>query len=305
MLSCKAVASSFVRGVKSMEYARPENVVEAVSLGRIQGASFLAGGTDLVLQMRNGMIRPRLLVDLGRLDELAQITESDGWLEVGSMTTFAQLGGADLVKRHATALYQAGRVMGSPQIRHQATIGGNLGHCSPGADGLPPLLALGCWVRLQSPDGKEVLPLGELLQRRTLLAPGTLIRGFSIPLPGSGPMAGYGTERRSGFAKVGKRRALAIADVSVAVAVSMAGGYVREAWVALGAAGERPHLNYGLADKLRGRRMDAAWLEMAVTGAKKAVADELGTHPLAPYKREAVGGAMREALKYITTSDGR
>ena len=273
-------------GGGKMNYFQPLSVSDAVKIAQTTEAAFLAGGTDLVLHMQTGKIHPTALIDLGKIIELKEIKETDGYLDIGSMATFAELGRSELVSRNALALWLACQTMGSPQIRNQATLGGNLGNCSPAADGLPPLLALGAEVHLISRAGDEVVPLETLLSRTTILSQDTLIRGFRIPLKGL----------LSGFAKLGRRRALAIARLSVAVAIELEDNHVGKVRVALGAVGKRAFLSEALAQELSGEELNEAWIEKGVEGVQRVVREALGTRASAPYKRVAVSGVFREAL---------
>lgn len=277
-----------------MKYFQPHSLEEALEIQE-SDLAFLAGGTDLVLHMRTGKVKPAGLIDLGKIPALREIREVDGSLEIGSMATFSELGRSELVFNKAHALWQACQTMGSPQIRNQATLGGNLGNCSPAADGLPPLLALGAEVHLISNKGEEFLPLTTLLSRSPLLEQGTLIRGFRIPIHGW----------RSGFAKLGRRRALAIARLSVAVAVEVNGAQADNVRVALGAVGRRAFLSETLGQDLSGQELNSSWLEKGVIEVQRIVGEALGTRASAPYKRVAVSGVFREALASIISEEGQ
>jgi len=270
-----------------MKYFQPQSVREAVEIARTSEADFLAGGTDLVLHMQTGKIQPIALIDLGKISELKLIRKTPEYLEIGSMATFAELGQNELIDKHAHALWLACQTMGSPQIRNQATLGGNLGNCSPAADGLPPLLALGAEVELISGNGDEVVSLERLLSRTPLLTQDTLIRGFRIPLKGL----------QSGFAKLGRRRALAIARLSVAVAIEIEGDLATDVRVALGAVGRRAFLSESLAQELSGQ-------EKGVEQVQRIVREALGARASAPYKRVAVAGVFREALASFIPEGG-
>lgn len=277
-----------------MKYFQPQSVREAVEIAQTSEAVFLAGGTDLVLFMQTGKIKPSALIDLGKISQLKEIRETEGYLEIGSMATFAEMGNSELIYKQAHALWQACQTMGSPQIRNQATIGGNLGNCSPAADGLPPLLALGAEVHLVSGNGDEVVALENLLSRVPLLAQDSLIRGFRIPLKGL----------QSGFAKLGRRRALAIARLSVAVAVEVDGNLATQVRVALGAVGRRAFLSESLNQDLSGQEINEAWIENGVEQVQRIVREALGTRASAPYKRVAVAGVFREAIESFITEGG-
>ena len=277
-----------------MKYFQPQSVREAVEIAQTSEAAFLAGGTDLVLNMQTGKLQPIALIDLGKISQLKTIRETEGYLEIGSMATFAEMGNSELIYKQAHALWLACQTMGSPQIRNQATIGGNLGNCSPAADGLPPLLALGAEVHLVSGNGDEVVTLESLLSRTPLLAHDTLIQGFRIPLIGL----------QSGFAKLGRRKALAIARLSVAVAVEVEGNLATQVRVALGAVGRRAFLSESLNQDLSGQEINEAWIEKGVEQVQRIVREALGTRASAPYKRVAVSGVFREALDSFITEGG-
>lgn len=277
-----------------MKYYKPKSVREAVEIAQTSEADFLAGGTDLVLHMQTGKIQPIALIDLRMIPELKVIRESDGFIEIGSMTTFAEMEQNQLINKNAYALWLACQTMGSPQIRNQATLGGNLGNCSPAADGLPPLLALGTEVHLISSNGSELVPLENLLTRSPLYAKDTLIQGFRIPLKGL----------KSGFAKLGRRRALAIARLNVAVAVEMNGDIATQVRVALGAVGRRAFLSESLAQELSGQKINEAWIEKGIEQVQLVVREALGARASAPYKRVAVAGVFREALGSLIIKGG-
>lgn len=277
-----------------MKYFQPRSVNDAVALAEAPGAFFLAGGTDLVLHMRTGKMKPECIIDLGKITELREIKEIQDGLFIGSMVTFTELGQSQRIREKAYALWQACQTMGSPQIRNQATLGGNLGNNSPAADGLPPLLALGAEVHLLSSFGEEVVPLAVLLNRNPLLMPGTLIIGFRIPTKGL----------QSGFAKLGRRQALAIARLSVAVAVEREGTYANAVTIALGAVGRHAFISESLAQALSHQEMDEAWMEKGIEGIQRIVRNALGSRASAPYKRVAVGGVFREALSSVIPEGG-
>ena len=275
-----------------MNYLQPKKIEEAVLLAQSPGAFFLAGGTDLILQVRKGKVYPHVLIDLGKIPELRSIEVFEDYLIIGSMVTFDDCLRSVDIRDKAFALWQACQTMGSPQIRHQATIGGNLGNCSPAADALPPLLVLGTLVELVSAEGKEVLPLSDLLERNPMLKQGTLVKAFRIPLNGL----------VSGFSKLGRRQALSISRLSVAISLKPIDKRPVELRIALGAVGKRPFLANELTRNLQGKVMDEEWIQMVCSDAQHLVKDILGSRASAPYKSVAVGGVIRKALTQVIDS---
>ncbi|MBM4397514.1 MAG: xanthine dehydrogenase family protein subunit M [Deltaproteobacteria bacterium] len=212
-------------------FARPATVAEALAALAGGGGRWtpVAGGTDLLVRVRDGA-RPGGLLDLTGIEALRGIREEAGALRIGALATHAEVAAHEVVRKHAAALAEAATVVGSPAIRNRGTIGGNLANASPAADLVPPLVALGAVVEIAGPDGcrevaAEALATGP---GRTVLVPGELIAAARVPLPGPG--------RTSAFRRLGARRALAIAKVSVAVAATVwRDGALSGVRVALGA----------------------------------------------------------------------
>jgi CO/xanthine dehydrogenase FAD-binding subunit len=272
-----------------MDYFQPERIKDAVALAQTPGAFYLAGGTDMNLQIREGKVYPDALIDLGKVKELKIIELREEELLIGSMVTFDDCLRSDNVRQYAFALWQACQTMGSPQIRHQATIGGNLGNCSPAADAIPPLLALDTKVDLVSLSGEEVCPLKKLLERTPILIPGTLIKAFRIPRNGW----------VSGFIKLGRRQALAISRLNVAVSFKPIENHVDGLRIALGAVGNRPYLLDQLSQKYHGRVIDNEWIRAVCFDAQSLVKGVLGSRASAPYKSVALGGILHSLLTQV------
>ena len=200
----------------------PATLGEAVA---IENAKFLAGGTVLLVRAHKGFDIGQNLVSLERLAELRGIVLEADTLVIGACTTFDDIERSQLVKTHAYALWQAAREVGGPQIRNRATLGGNLASGSPASDGATPLLALDAVLSLTGRCGTRSMPLREFFKGKgvTALEPGELITAIRVRL---------GAESR--FIKVGKRSALAVATLNIAIArrdgiVSVAAGAVAPA----------------------------------------------------------------------------
>lgn len=193
-------------------------------------ALVLAGGTDLMVEINAGHRRlagPETVVAVSRVAELRTWTHDPAGrsLRLGAGVTYGEIERpplADLVP----ALAQAARTVGSPQIRHAATVGGNLGTCSPAGDGLPVLAALDAVVELHGPAGARSLPIREFMTgvKQTARRPGELIVAVTVPL-----LDGW-----QGYAKVGVRNAMVIAIASACLAVDEPSRSVR---IALGSVG--------------------------------------------------------------------
>jgi CO/xanthine dehydrogenase FAD-binding subunit len=218
-------------------YARPDTLADAVALLAERGpdARVLAGGTDLIIRLRDGSAAPSLVVDVKRVPELAPGIRAGerGTLVLGATTVMTEIATHPLVRRDLAALAEAAAVVGSVQIRNRATIAGNLCNASPAADTAPSLLVHGAVVVVAGPDGTRRVPLDELFVRSgvTTLARGELVVAIEIPAPPAGRIASA-HQRRT------RRRGHDLASVTVSVGVDAAG----TTRVAYGSVGPRPLL---------------------------------------------------------------
>jgi CO/xanthine dehydrogenase FAD-binding subunit len=207
-----------------MSVVVPTSLDEALqALAHAPSATVLAGGTDLMVEFNGGHRRADHVVVVNRVAELRTWHHDGHRLRIGAGVTYAEIE-ADPIAVWAPALAQAARTVGSPQIRHAATIGGNVGTCSPAGDGLPVLAALDAEVELTSLDGVRTVPFTAFMTgpKRTVREPGELITAVTLPV----------ADGFQGYTKVGVRNAMVIATASVALAVH--GGRVA---IALGSVG--------------------------------------------------------------------
>lgn len=170
----------------------------------------MAGGTDLLVHIRDNGHAPAVILGLENIDELKQIEMQDGEIRIGGMVTHQQLLQSPLIQSRLPCLHQAVAVLGSPPIRHMGTIGGNICTASPAGDTLPPLYVLNASLELRTSTASRVLPIQEFI-----LGPGqtALVRNeilYQIRIPVIAPHA------RGFYFKVGQRKALAIAITSMA-----------------------------------------------------------------------------------------
>jgi len=148
-----------------VRYIAAKTVLEACDLLAEHGenARVLAGGTDLLIEWRRASKKtPKVVLDISRVAELGGIAESDGSLTIGPLATHADLQRSDLVAKYAPLLVSAASAIGSPQIRTHGTVGGNIMNAAACADTVPPLVALGAIVTLQSKGGTRELALADL-----------------------------------------------------------------------------------------------------------------------------------------------
>jgi len=221
--------------MRAFSYARPERLAEAVDLLHTLGADarILAGGTDLILRLRDGTLTPRLVIDVKRIPELRPgIREERGRLVIGATTVMTDVAAHPLVRQTFQALADAAAVVGAVQIRNRATLAGNICNASPAADTSPPLLVYGAVVVAEGPGGTRRLPLDEFFVRSgvTTLQRGELVSAIELPMPG----------RRMGAVHLRRtrRRGHDLASVTLCCGVDQA-GVTR---LAYGSVGPRPLL---------------------------------------------------------------
>jgi xanthine dehydrogenase FAD-binding subunit len=191
----------------------------------------VAGGSDVIVQLRDGVIKVKKLLNILSLKELKFIREQDGLIHIGSLTTYSDITNSQLAREHAWVLVDASRQIGAVQLQNTATLGGNLGNASPAGDSLPPLYALEAVVVTKSKAGRREIPIEQFFvsYRKTALRPDELIEEIYFK-----PM---NSKDRGAYTKLGLREANAISIVDVAVVLRerSSSGSFAQARVALGA----------------------------------------------------------------------
>src|SRR5438552_4520228 len=174
--------------MRPFDYERPSELDEATSLLAEHGpeARPLAGGTDLIIRLRDGSLRPRVVVDVKGIAELdGDIDDQDGYLRFGAHTTMTDIAADPRVRRDYPALAESALFVGSVQIRNRATLVGNMCNASPAADTAPALLAYGARVVATGPNGTRQFPLDEFFVHSgvTTLSSGELMVGLELARP--------------------------------------------------------------------------------------------------------------------------
>ena len=215
-------------------YIAPMTIAQVCNVLAEHGsdASILAGGTDLLIESRRPSTKPpRLVLDISQVGELDGIAETDGMILVKPLTTHTGLLRSKAIYQFAPLLSTAAASIGSPQIRNRGTVGGNIMNAAACADTVPPLIALGAMVTLQSKTGSRVLDLAKLMIKpyQTAANPGELLTAIQFnKLP---------PNTRSTFIKLGRRNALSISRLSVAAILQIGDdGTIIEARIVPGAA---------------------------------------------------------------------
>jgi len=254
----------------------------------------IAGGTGLLVDMRAGLRRPGVLMDLAGLDELGAIRRDDGHVVVGAGVTVAELLDDPLIAQHAPVLRQGAEVFANPLVRNRATVGGNLVYASPAADTAPPLLVLGAEVELVSQDGSRRVPLEEFITgvRQTTCCRNELLASVRWPVPPPNAAAA--------FRKLALRKADAISVVSVAVMVQRDG---QDRWadvrIAMGAVAPTPLRAHAAEDLLRGQSPTPAAIAEAAHLAADATCCVDDVRASAAYRKRVTDALVRRLLEEV------
>lgn len=278
----------------------PGTIEEAFELlASLEGARPIAGGTDLLVLLRNGAIRAGHLVDLSRVKELRYIQEEDSVIRIGAATTLTKLLGSELIAEKAPVLQEATSSMGSVQIRNMATLGGNLCNASPAADAATPLLILNAEVSIMSTEGCRSIPLGDLFAgpKMNSLGPGELLTEIRFPAP---PLLSGAS-----FHKLGRRRGFTLSVVNAAAYIEMEGGVCRVARVALGSVADTPLRMPAVEKMLEGEALSRQLVEAVASTCRGLVEPINDVRASAQYRRDMSCVLTRRALMDAWERAGR
>ena len=279
----------------AFEFHEPGTVDEAC---RIMGelgekTKILAGGTDLLVNMKKKLLAPEHLVSVDRIQSLAQLDASNGTFRIGSCVKAAEIAESDATQADFPALHEGASRLGSPLIRNLATVGGNLVTARPAADFPPPLMAYGATLVLKSTQGERSVPLTEFIEGpgRTVLSPNEVLEAVLLerPLPHSG----------SAYIKLGVREALEISLVNVAALLTLnaSDGAITAARVVMGSVAPTPLVSPSAEKVLKGETpSDALFLAAGEAAASDSrPIDDFRAS--AQYKRAMVRELTLRALK--------
>ncbi|HEY6336824.1 MAG TPA: xanthine dehydrogenase family protein subunit M [Alphaproteobacteria bacterium] len=260
-----------------MQYEAPATINAAVKLlsGKTGLARVLAGGTDLLVQMRTDRIEPDLIVDVKRISSMRTITAHAGGFRIGAAVPGAELGEHKALRKAWPGVVEAANLIGSVQIQGRATIAGNLCNASPAADSVPALVAAGASAAIAGPRGKRVVPVEKVATApgKTSLKKGEIVEAILLPK----------RARHSGdaYLRFIPRSEMDIAVVGVGISLTLDGkGVCTAARVALGAVAERVILVPEAAKALIGTKVDAQALDRlaaAASAACRPIDDKRGT----------------------------
>lgn len=253
-----------------------------------QDARVICGGTDLMVRLHLKRLPECVFINVRNLEELRYIREEDGLVCIGAGTTLSTLENSLLLLGKAPALFQAAQVFADPNVRHSATVGGNIGNASPSADSAPPLLAFDGQVVIARREGRRVLPIREFFTGvgRTALEPGELVTEVRFkPNPDSA------------FVKVGLRNAMAISVVNIAASVDLAqDGTMKDVRIAVGAVAPTPVRAVCAENCLRGKRPEEVVIRQAMDAIQTDIKPITDVRASERYRRIVAENMMRRVV---------
>lgn len=278
------------------EYYAPKTAAEALELaGRLGNkAKILAGGTDLIVMMKEKMIKPENLIDISEIQEFKGISYEPGkGTVIGACTKIAEIEFSSLIREKYFALSRAAGELGSSQVRHMATVGGNSCNASPAGETPTPLVALGAKVVISSKAGERELPLEDFIVgvRKLNLAEGEVLTKFILPEPAP--------KSASRYMYMGRRDAMEIDSVNMAVNLELEndGETIKNLKFVMGSVSPRPLVSKEIPALLIGQKLSDELIDKAAEAARgeaKPISDIRAT---AEYRSKVVGALARRLLK--------
>ena len=284
------------------QYFAPQKIEEALEILSQYGKEIkvIAGGTDLLIQYYDRLYEVGSWLDLKNIKELKDIRINKNQMEIGAMVTHTQLEKSEDIKKYFPVLSQAAADIGSPQIRNRGTIGGNIVNASPAGDLLSPLMAYDAQFKLLSLQKEALISAEEFFigPKKTLLEPAQLLIQIILPLP---------SERTYGsWIKIGKRKALIIATITLALVVEMAedNETVKDVRTCLSSVAPTPIEIKEIREKMIGKKfnqLDFNQLGQIVEDKISPIDDIRGTRE---YRKDVAKNIMINALEEIDSAFG-
>lgn len=280
--------------------AIPMTIEEALGLLGKWGpeAAIIAGGTDLIVQIKDEVKSPKVLIDIGHIREIREIREVESnHIWIGALATHTEIARSPVIKKIAPVLASASAQVGSPQIRNRGTIGGNISTASPAGDTIPPLYVLEASVEIANPKGRRTIPIESFFEgpKKSALAPDEIVLGVKSPQPGK--------EYLSFFRKLGQRKALAISVVSVAfIGKCVEPGVFTDVRIALGAVAPTVVRAHTVENAISGRQLNPKTAEYVSKLAFRDCMPMTDVRGSQEYRREMACNLLYEGLLALLSS---
>ncbi|OGP51074.1 MAG: hypothetical protein A2Y79_00555 [Deltaproteobacteria bacterium RBG_13_43_22] len=285
-----------LRSIGKFQYRTPNSLTEVLKILEMPtlAGKILSGGTDLILQMKQGLLSPSLIIDVKQVPELNRLEwDPQRGLRLGAAVPLSRLLAFTELPKEFSLLLQACSLIGSMQIKNRGTVGGNICNAAPSADSAPPLLCLGARVILASSQVTRTMTLDDffLAPGKTALAEHELLLEIEVPMPPA-PSAGCYLRHTAR-----EEMDIAVAGVAAFLTLSSKNGQLQSARIALGAVAPTPIRAYGAEATLVGKAVTPELIEQAAeraAGEADPISDLRGS---SEYRRELVRVLTRRALR--------
>ncbi len=281
--------------MKSFDYIRPGNMEDAIAALQANDEPYLlAGGTDLLIEMKTNAVKPKCLIDLKGIPDLDCI-EYDNGFKLGALTTVRDVEVSPLIREKIPALSEAAGTVGSIQIRNRATIGGNLCHGSPAADMAAILLAMNCEVKIATGNGAKTIGLDQFFigPNRTVLNRNEVLSQIIIPKE---------IEQFKGiYLKHGPRKAMDIGIVNIAILLDadVGSGFCNQIMIALGAVAPRPIRAQKAEALLNGNELNPDVIQKAAAAAANETDPITDFRASAGYRKDLVKNLVAKGIHLL------
>jgi len=280
--------------MEGMDYLRPRNLRDAFNaIEKTKGLiKFIAGGTNVIPDIRAETLSPKLIVDLSVLKSLYYIKETNRTISIGALTTISEIVKSDVIRRVAPILSSAAHQLGNTLTRNRATLGGNLADASPAADMAPPLLALEALIHTKcgQESGRKIsLDKFFLGPNKTVLAKDEIITKITFLKPKESAHGSY--------IKLGLRDSMAISIVSLAVMLQVENNVCQKARIALGAVAPTPVRSYRVEKELEGREMSIKNIHEIAVLIEKEISPISDIRASAEYRKYETSVLLKRAIQ--------
>jgi len=271
----------------------PQTLNEALGILKEKSSEvrLIAGGTDVMVQIKDGLVKERELLNLSYLNDLKYIKEDGNEIRIGALTTYKELEDSTLINQYAPIISDASKTIGAIQIQNLGTIAGNLGNASPAGDSIPPLYVLNARVKLQKMESERVIPVNEFFlgPRKTKRLPDELITEITIEKVKAG--SNYF------FKKLGLREANAISIVNVACIAELdQEKNVNSIKLALGAVAPTVIRAVKAETLVTGKQLDLKVIDEVARTVSEEISPISDIRGSAEYRRRAAYGLVYEGL---------
>ncbi|MDD6919792.1 MAG: xanthine dehydrogenase family protein subunit M [Eubacteriales bacterium] len=281
--------------LSNFQYHAPKTKKEVLELLADIGdkSKMLAGGTDLIIMLKEKMITTENLINIGDVEELAGIKFVDGGVEIGACTKIADIEDSkELVKDYNALVFAAGQ-LGSYQVRTMATLGGNISHSSPAAETPTPLAAMNAMVVIEGKNGERTVKAEEFIlgNRKNVLESDEMVTKFFIPAPAPHSASVYG--------HIGLRNAMEIDAVNMAVNVELEDDKktIKTVKLVMGSVSPKPIVSEAVPALINGKVLDEALIEAVGEAAMSEAKPISDVRASAEYRKDVVGALARRLTK--------